>query len=136
MPSLPLRDTDASQVWTRDRDAPARGLADRIGDSLGRAVRSCLVTQNAAGAWEAAPGPRVFETALVAFALDRESDPRAALAADRARGWLATGSPQTHDMHAFLLEDSLRRLAMGERPVVDLRTPTLYVAPYRRKTVI
>lgn len=111
-------------------------LQVRLEETLSQALRHCSNTQDARGAWQVEPDARLFDTGLVAFVLSKIDDPRAQAAVRRARAWLEPLSPQNHDFHARLLDETPRQLLLGGTPVVDLRTPTLYSSVYRRKALL
>jgi squalene-hopene/tetraprenyl-beta-curcumene cyclase len=117
-------------------DAAAFTLRSGLDQTLSRALRHCLDIQDARGAWQVAPDARLFDTGLVAYVLSHVELPRAQEAVRRARAWLDRFEPQTHDMHANLLEVTPLRLLQGSTAPVDLRTPTLYSSVYRRKALL
>ncbi len=108
----------------------------RLERHLDRAVRRCLETQDARGAWVAEPDPRLFDTMLVAYVLSRVEVPQAAAAVERAFLWMEENRPQDHDPVARLLDETPRQLLLGDPRPLDLRGPTLYSDIYRRKTLL
>lgn len=110
-------------------------LEDHLARSLDRAVHYSLETQDARGAWQIEPDPRLFETGLAAYVLSRvkRSDVQAAVA--RARAWLKSFAPQTHDVYARLFDETPHRLLDGQG-AIDLRDPALYNDLLRRKTLL
>lgn len=110
--------------------------AQRLERHLERAVRHCLTTQDSRGAWQIEPDPRLFDTALVAYALSRVEVSAVDAAVQRAYAWIEQQTPQDHDPVARLLDETPRRLLLGDPGPIDLRGPTLYSNLYRRKTLL
>ncbi|MEZ4448981.1 MAG: prenyltransferase/squalene oxidase repeat-containing protein [Nannocystaceae bacterium] len=108
----------AASLRALDRDGP---LAAAVDASLSRAVEHCLGLQGADGSWEVLPDPRVFETALCGVALSQTPGGLDHQAVARARAWVRGAAPQDHHPVARLLEETLRRILLGEGGPVDLR---------------
>jgi squalene-hopene/tetraprenyl-beta-curcumene cyclase len=108
----------------------------RVARHLENAVNFCLDTQQPRGCWEIEPDPRMFDTALVAYALSRVEVADAATAVQSAYTWLEHRTPQDHDPVAKLLDETPWRLLRGDPGPIDLRGPTLYSNLYRRKTLL
>lgn len=108
----------------------------RVARHLERAVKHCLETQEPNGSWQIEPDPRMFDTALVAYALSRVEVAEAATAVQNAYTWLEHRPVQDHDPVAKLLDETPWRLLRGDEGPIDLRGPTLYSNLYRRKTLL
>lgn len=120
-PSLP----PVTQQRPRLRRPRTASLGEKVQQALQRAVEHCLRAQRPDGAWEALPDPRIFETALVGYALSCSPGGMDAQAAELARIWVAQAEPQSHSMVAHLVEDTLRKLVLGVPQVLDLTSPEL-----------
>jgi len=90
---------------------------------MARAARHCLDTQDARGAWQVLPDPRIFETALAAYALSNSPDAQATDAVERARAWVRTASPQNHHPLAYAIERALTDILLNTSNRVDLSHP-------------
>ena len=113
-----------------------RSYLERFEECIERAVRHCMETQDARGGWSVEPDPRLFDTALVAYVLSHVEVAEAAAAVERAYPWIVKEPVQDHDPVARLLDETPRRLLVGDFSPVDLRGPTLYSDIYRRKTLL
>lgn len=129
----PSRDTLPPPPVTSGIERP---YLERLEACLERAVRHCMETQDARGAWSVEPDARLFDTALVAYVLSHVEDAEAAAAVERAYPWIVKETVQDHDPVARLLDETPRRLLVGDFSPVDLRGPTLYSDIYRRKTLL
>jgi squalene-hopene/tetraprenyl-beta-curcumene cyclase len=105
----------------RGVDAPGSGsgehsqtlaLREAVDTCLERAVQHCLGLQRADGSWEVLPDARILETALAAHALSHTPGDLDHAAVARARAWIAGARPQAHHPVAWLIEDTLRRIAL------------------------
>lgn len=105
--------------------AANRRLREAVDVCLARAVDNCMSSQRRDGSWEATPDARIFETALAGFALHHTPGDLDHDAVARARAWVRTATPQRHHPVSALLEETLRRILLGERGVVDLSAPEL-----------
>lgn len=105
--------------------ASASQLLGAVEACLDLAVEHCLATQRPDGSWETLPDPRIFETALCGYALAHTPGDLDQSAVRRARHWVSRATPQRHSPIEFLLEDTLRRILLGEGGGVDLRAPEL-----------
>lgn len=108
----------------------------RVTRHLEAAVQHCIETQKPNGSWEVEPDPRMFDTALVAYALSRVESAEAATRVQQAYTWLEGRKAQDHDPVAKLLDETPWRLLRGDEGPIDLRGPTLYSNLYRRKTLL
>jgi squalene-hopene/tetraprenyl-beta-curcumene cyclase len=108
----------------------------RVARHLERAVGYCIDKQLSSGSWQVEPDPRMFDTALVAFALSCVDRPEAATRVRDAFTWLEQQKAQDHDPVARLLDETPWRLVRGDTGPIDLREPTLYSDLYRRRTLM
>jgi squalene-hopene/tetraprenyl-beta-curcumene cyclase len=115
---------------------PATGLNHRLNDTLSRALHYCFATQNERGAWEALPDPRLFDTALVAYALSCVPKHAAVAAVGQARAYLQRALPQRHEPLARLLDETPRQVLERSIQAVDLRHPELFSVVFRRKALL
>lgn len=111
-------------------------LGEKVQHALQRAVEHCLQTQRPDGAWEGMPDPRIFETALVGYALSCSPGSMDREAVERARCWVMLSGPQDHSPVAYLVEETLRRLILGELQVVDLTLPALADPVFSSRTAL
>jgi squalene-hopene/tetraprenyl-beta-curcumene cyclase len=89
-----------------------------------RAVKHCMETQKTDGSWVTDPDPRITETALGCLALVRSHRSGAMRSVERARRWLASEEPQSHDPVATALEKALKAMALQQPlPALDVRSP-------------
>src|SRR5512140_1156915 len=89
--------------------------------TIDRAVRFCLETQRVNGSWEVLSDPRIFDTALVAYALSLAGpSQRARDAVERARAWLRRAPEQHHAPLARTIEQAVCDVALGKRSPLDL----------------
>lgn len=100
-------------------------LREAVDTCLERAVQHCIGLQRADGSWEVLPDARILETALGAHALAHTPGDLDHAAVARARAWIAGATPQDHHPVAWLIEDTLRRIALGIAGDVDLTAPEL-----------
>jgi squalene-hopene/tetraprenyl-beta-curcumene cyclase len=147
-PSVAPKSTGTSWWFRRQapREAPppTPAVADELqqkrieafNQCLDRAVNRVIETQDERGAWFTDPDPRLFDTALVAYVLSHVEVLEAAAAVERAYPWIERHAAQDHDPVARLLDQTPRRLLVGDFSAVDLRGPTLYSDVYRRKTLL
>ena len=133
---MPAAPSPSVRTAARPAKAPA-DLRALVARGLDAAVEYVVATQTPLGSWRVAPGPRLFDTGVVAFALGRlpVTEPIAAALA-RARRWLAGASPQTHHPLARLLEELPRQLLAGGRAPIDLSDPVFFEPLYRRKALM
>jgi squalene-hopene/tetraprenyl-beta-curcumene cyclase len=120
-----LRSIAAADHAARAADAAADAPHAAADGALARAVDHCLQLQRGDGSWEVEPDPRIFETALAAYALSHTRGDLDRLAVARARAWVAGAAPQDHHPVARAIEEALRHLVLGTRGVVDLCAPDL-----------
>jgi squalene-hopene/tetraprenyl-beta-curcumene cyclase len=133
-----FRRTGMHEAFSLPPDPADKGesRAQQLDRHLELAVNHCLMTQDERGAWGVEPDPRLFDTTLVAYALSRVEGDEVATAVQRAVSWIELRSAQDHDPVALLLDDTPRRLLLGDSGPIDLRGPTLYSNIYRRKTLL
>lgn len=108
----------------------------RLEHCLKKAVEQCIDSQRADGSWVVTPDPRIFETALVGYALSRTPRGECADAVERARSWLSTAEPQRHSDVAFLIEDALKSIFLGRKNVIDLKSPLLRSAEFKSRMLL
>jgi squalene-hopene/tetraprenyl-beta-curcumene cyclase len=117
------------------REVP-RPLIERVRQTLQRSVEHCLSTQKEDGSWEALPDPRIFETALVGYALSCSPGGLDVRASELASRWVASAQPQEHSPVAYLLESVLRDLVLGQLREVDLMDPQLTGPVFSSRTAL
>ncbi len=125
VPALPMEPPEREETHVQ-----------RVARHLEKAVQHCLDTQEGRGSWQVEPDPRMFDTALVAYALSRVEVAEAATSVQNAYTWLEHRTAQDHDPVAKLLDETPWRLLRGDPGPIDLRGPTLYSNLYRRKTLL
>ncbi len=111
-----------------------RGPDGGLTRAINKAVGFVLDTQDASGKWSGSSSPRIFETALVAVALDRAGEYGEAV--QKARLWLRGKAIQNHHRVAEIYEEMAYSLAMERFGAIDLSDPLLFDPIYRRKTEI
>jgi hypothetical protein len=90
-------------------------VRDKLDESLKKAARYCISTQQENGAWMVVPDPRVFETALISYALGGASRGECKTAVARTQKWLRTADYQHHSHLAYLIEEAVRFVCLGKR---------------------
>ena len=111
-----------------------RGPDGGLTRAINKAVGFAQDTQGAGGEWSGSSSPRIFETAIVAVALDRSGDYGDAV--QRARLWLRGQSVQNHHRVAEIYEEMAYSLAMERFGAIDLSDPLLFDPIFLRKTEI
>lgn len=111
-----------------------RGPDGGLTRAINKAVGFTVDTQDASGKWSGSSSPRIFETAIVAVALDRGGDYERTV--QRARLWLRSQSVQNHHRVAEVYEEMAYSLAMERFGAIDLSDPLLFDPIYLRKTEI
>ena len=101
---------------------------EELDHTLRAAVHHCINTQDPRGAWEVLPEPRIFETALAAYALSTATtagdDLHARTAVAKASDWVANAIPQDHDPVARAIETSLKSILLNTADEIDLDDST------------
>jgi len=111
-----------------------RGPDGGLTRAINKAVGFSLDTQGAGGEWLGSSSPRIFETAIVAVALDRTGEYGETV--QRARLWLRGQTVQNHHRVAEIYEEMAYSLAMERFGAIDLSDPLLFDPVYQRKTEI
>ena len=111
-------------------------LREKLESCLFNAVSKCLETQNSKGAWLVVPDGRIFDTALVGYALSKTLDPKDINRIEQARRWVANAKPQNHCPVAYLIENLLRKILLGEDGIVDISDPQLLTPVFANRTAL
>ena len=111
-----------------------RGPDGGLTRAINKAVGFALDTQGAGGEWSGSSSPRIFETAIVAVALDRTGEHHETV--QKARLWLRGQTVQNHHRVAEVYEEMAYSLAMERFGAIDLSDPLLFDPIYLRKTEI
>ena len=111
-----------------------RGPDGGLTRAIHKAVGLVIDTQDASGKWSGSSSPRIFETAIVAVAMDKTGEHDRT--AQKARLWLRGQSVQNHHRVAEVYEQMAYSLAMERYGAIDLSDPLLFDPIYLRKTEI
>ncbi len=122
-------------VGTRSSIPPSRSIAlkDKLEQCLESAVYHCIESQQPNGAWETRPDPRIFENALIGFALTRTPENACAPAVERVKHWVRNAAPQNHSPVARLIEEALKSILFGRGKTIDLTAPELLTAELKSR---
>ncbi len=108
---------------------------EKLDFCLKKATEYCIDSQAPTGAWEITPDPRIFETALVGYALSKTPGIDANLV-ERAKQWITDAVPQTHSPVAYLVENAMKSILLGEEGVIDLTDPVLLTAELKSRLLL
>ncbi|MBN2527930.1 MAG: hypothetical protein JXR76_16190 [Deltaproteobacteria bacterium] len=111
-------------------------VCDRLNESVYKAIRHCIQSQNENGAWLVYPDPRAFETALIGYALDCSPAGECSLAVDKAKNWLRTTQYQQHSTLANMIEHSVASFCLRRPTPIDLTMKELTAPEYKNRMLL
>lgn len=111
-------------------------LREKLETCLKSAVCQCIESQYPDGSWQTTPDPRIFENALIAFALSRTPDNGCAGAVELVKKWIINATPQNHSPVAHLIEEALTSILLSPRRVIDLTAPELMTAELKSRMLL
>ena len=111
-------------------------VCDKLNNCLKKSVRYCIRSQKRNGAWMVVPEPRVFETALIGYALSRSLDEDCIGAVDRAKKWLQQAAYQKHSPIALLIERAVASIFIGRQDEIDLTAKALTAPEYKSRMML
>jgi hypothetical protein len=119
----------------RCRDFAA--IREQVEQELSAVFRDTLDTQDARGAGNMAPEPRILETALIGLALQGAVNDEAVDAAvRRAKTWVAATSPQGHHPLASTLEGALQRMLLQRCDALDPSEFEFHAGVYSLRSIL
>lgn len=111
-------------------------VRDKLDESLEKAVKYCIKSQHRNGSWMVVPGPRVFETALVGYALSCSPKGECNDAVARAKQWLKTAHYQNHSHLAYLVEKAVTSIFLGRRVAIYITADELTAPEYKSRMML